>query len=242
MHEYDEWLDSSTVLTFDEGGPEFRVEPPSALAMLGIHRRLTEGGEFAEHDERQAIITVLGNTWRELSEAGIAEAYVLHSGRAVLSRYLQSAAAALDFWTFTPPKPRAEPERPKVSIKGVAPDDAVDPPGTINDYDPGGGPYIPELGIRTWANPMEFAPAAQQKTVQRGDDERASWSDIFATWEAIEIDFATIFICDLTPTLLEEKSWRWFAVRLSRILGDPDSLASRMISLRKAVDGGDSAR
>ncbi|QFP96629.1 tail assembly chaperone [Gordonia phage Denise] len=242
MHEYDEWLDSSTVLTFDESGPEFRVEPPSALAMLGIHRRLTEGGEFAEHDERQAIITVLGNTWREMAEAGIAEAYVLHSGRAVLSRYLQSAAAALDFWTFTPPKPRAEPERPKVSIKGIAPDDAVDPPGTINDYDPGGGPYIPELGIRTWANPMEFAPAAQQKTVQRGDDERASWSDIFATWEAIEIDFATIFICDLTPTLLAEQSWRWFAVRLSRILGDPDSLASRMISLRKAVDGGDSAR
>ncbi|WP_431840645.1 DUF7426 family protein [Gordonia hongkongensis] len=242
MQEYDEWLDSSTVLTFTEGGPEFRVEPPSALAMLSIHRRLSEGGEFAEHEERQAIITVLGETWRELAESSVPELAVLHSGRAVLSRYLQSAAAAIDVWTFTPPKERAEPERPKVSIYGVDPDDSIDPPGTINDYDPGGGPYMPDKGIRVWAYPMEFAPAAQQKTERRSDDERASWSDIFATWEAIEIDFATIFLCDLTPTLLEEKSWRWFAVRLSRILGDPDTLASRLISLRKAVDSGDSPR
>ncbi|QGJ87567.1 tail assembly chaperone [Gordonia phage Faith5x5] len=242
MQEYDEWLDSSTVLTFTEDGPEFRVEPPSALAMLSIHRRLSEGGEFAEHDERQAIITVLGKTWQEFADAGIAEAYVLHSGRAILSRYLQSSDVAIDVWTFTPPKTRAEPERPKVSILGVDPDDSIDPPGTINDYDPGGGPYIPEMGIRRWSYPMEYAPINQQKTEQRSDEERASWSDIFATWEAVEVDFATIFLRDLTPALLEEMSWRWFAVRLSRILGDPDTLASRLISLRKAVDSGDSPR
>lgn len=241
MQEYDEWLDSSTVLTFTEDGPEFRVEPPSALAMLSIHRRLIDGGTYAEHDERQAIITVLGDTWQAMADAGIAEAYVLHSGRAILSRYLQSADAAIDVWTFTPPKERAEPERPKVSIYGVDPDDSIDPPGTINDYDPGGGPYIPEMGIRRWSYPMEYAPI-NQKVEQRSDEDRASWADIFATWEAIEIDFATIFLRDLTPALLEEKSWRWFAVRLTRILGDPDTLASRMISLRKAVDSGDSPR
>lgn len=243
MTEFDEWLDPGTVLTFTEDGPEYRVEPPSALVMLRIHQEITDGKALDEHAERQAIIDILGPTWDKMAADGVADIAAHHAGRAVLARYLDSAETALQVWTFAPPKePPKPPERPTVSIKGIAPDDAVDPPGTINEYDPGGGPYIPELGIRVWANPMEYAPAARQHVEEKRDDERAAWSDIFTSWEALEVDFASFFHLDLTPELLTAKSWRWFAVRLSRILGDPDTLTSRMISLRKAVDDGDSAR
>ncbi|QHB37243.1 tail assembly chaperone [Gordonia phage Gudmit] len=243
MTEFDEWLDPATVLTFTEDGPEYRVEPPSALVMLQIHQKIAEARALGEHDERQAIISILGPTWDKMAADGVADITAHHAGRAVLARYLDSAETALQVWTFSPPKdPPKPPEPQKVSIYGVDPDDSIDPPGTINQYDPGGGPYMPDKGIRVWAYPMEFAPVNQNQPDEKRDDERAAWADIFTSWEALEVDFASFFHLDLTPELLTEKSWRWFAVRLSRILGDPDTLTSRMISLRKAVDDGDTAR
>ncbi|AOE44293.1 tail assembly chaperone [Gordonia phage Eyre] len=246
MTQFDEWLDSSTTVVLGKDDREFRVEPPSALTMIAIHRQAVDGLEaLTDYEERQAIISVLGRTWQEMAEHGIPDLVAQHAGRAVLVRYLDSADAALNVWTFQPPKAEAAPvpERPAVSILGVAPDDAKDPPGTINDYDPGGGPYDPVRGIRVWAYPMEFAPVNQQQKASEMDEaERATWSDIFEQWDAIEIDFATILRIDLSPALLAAQSWRWFEVRLSRVLGDPDTLTSRLISIRKAVRNDDASQ
>lgn len=235
MQEFDEWLDSGIVLTFTEDGPEFRVEPPSALTVLRLRRRLVDDRPLNDGVEHDAIIEILGDTWDRMAAAGIPELVAVHAGRAVLTRYLDSADSAIKVWTFTPEEPTPEPEKPRgPSIYGVDPDDSVDPPGTINAYDPGGGPYMPDKGIRVWAYPMEFAPINQQQVEQDREHERASWSDIFAAWEAVEVDFAQIFHCDITPELLAARQWRWFAVRLTRVIGDPDSFSSRLISTRKA--------
>lgn len=232
--QFDEWLDSGLVLPI--GGHEFRVESPSALTVLTLHHR-RETQSVTEGTEREDIRLILGDTWQHMIDAEVAELSAYHAGRTALVHYLNSADAAIDVWTFTPPTVAEEPEPQQKrgpSIKGVDPDDSVDPPGTINDYDPGGGPYIPEMGIRMWAYPMEFAPAYSDQIAD--DHERAEWLDIFAAWECLELDFAHILHLDLTPDLLADRPWRWFAVRLSRILGDRDTLASRFISAQKAGD------
>jgi hypothetical protein len=236
--QFDEWLDSG--LAFTIGGREFRVESPSALTILSLHRELA-GQKVNDATERDSIRAVLGDTWDEMQVAGIPELSALHAGRTAIAKYLDTADAALAVWQFRDPrKPDDPPVRREPSIYGVAPDDAVDPPGTINDYDPGGGPYMPDKGLRVWAYPMECCPAAQPGYVPFEErTPKASWLDIFEAWDAIEMDFELFCHHDLTPELLRARSWRWFAIRLSRILGDRDSLSSRIIASRKQVDDGD---
>lgn len=234
MQEFDEWLDSGTILTFTEDGPEFRVEPPSALTVLTLRRRLADGAALNDAIEHEFIVQILGATWEALREAGVAEIAAIHAGRAVLTRYLASADAALKLWRFEPDDDQPKPEEKRgPSIYGVDPDDSIDPPGTINDYDPGGGPYIPDKGIRVWAYPMEYAPAFQQQQAEQ-ERERAEWPDIFDAWEAVEIDFAHLFHVTISPDLLAAMPWRTFGIRLSRILGDPSTFTSRIIEARKA--------
>jgi len=236
VDQFDEWLDSG--LTFPYRGVEYRVEPPSALTVLTLHRTRTDG-HLNDGVERDAVQRILGATWDAMVADGVPATAVLHIGRTALTHYLDSAESARLTWKFesTPEKPAAE-KRDGPSIKGVDPDDSVDPPGTINEYDPGGGPYIPDMGIRVWAYPMEYAPAFQK----RPDTDAPTWTELFEVWDAVDIDFQTLLRIDLAPTWLESVPWQRFSVRLAVILGDQSSLTRRLLTARKAVNGGNSVR
>ncbi|ROZ89013.1 hypothetical protein [Gordonia sp. OPL2] len=231
--QFDEWLDSGLVLPIR--GHEFRVEPPSAMTILCLHRRLISE-KINDATEREDIRAVLGPTWQKMCDAGIPDSMAMHAGRTAVMKYLDDAEAAIGVWNFeAPTEPEREPEKRGPSIYGVDPDDSIDPPGTISDLDPGGGPYMPDVGMRVWAYPPQYAPAyREQEVAEQQAANTASWTDIFHAWDAIEIDFQILCQRDLTPELLEAKSWRWFAVRLSRILGDRSTLSSQYISSRKA--------
>ena len=240
--QFDEWLDSGLILPI--GGREFRVEPPSALTVLRLHRRLAGSDHsWTATEERSEIERVLGRTWNEMADAGVPELKAIHAGRTAITHFADSAANALATWRFqkipdqTAP---AAPVRRQPSIYGVDPDDSVDPPGTINEMDPGGGPYRPEFGDRIWYSPPEMAPAYNRQA-KNDDDLQISWTDILEAWDAICIDFQmSPWNLDLSSGVLDQRPWQWLAVRLQVILGEPHSRTRRTIEARKAVPGGNS--
>lgn len=238
--QFDEWLDSGLILPI--GGREFRVEPPSALTILRLHALLSNKDQrWTSVAERLEIERVLGDTWTEMVAAGVPELKALHAGRVAITHFTDSAANALATWKFQQIPDRVTPEAPrkrKPSIFGVDPPDSIDPPGTINEMDPGGGPYRPEYGDRIWYNPPEMAPAYQPKKDDADIDIR--WSDILHAWDAVCVDFQMHpWNIDLSSGVLDERPWQWLAVRLQVILGEPNSRARRTIEARKAAVSGD---
>lgn len=240
--QFDEWLDSGLILPI--GGREFRVEPPSALTILRLHRLMAEKKRrWTSATERAEIERVLGHTWNEMSTAGVPELKALHAGRVAITHFTDSAENALATWKFEPIPDRAEPpvapkRKPTIWLVDTTDPSVEDPPGTINDMDPGGGPYRPEYGDRLWYGPQEAAPAYQPK---KADDIDIRWTDILDAWDAVCVDFQmSPWNIDLSSGVLDDRPWQWLAVRLQIILGDPSSRARRTIETRKAAVNGNS--
>lgn len=226
--EFDEWLDSG--VEFAIRGQGFRVEPPSALTVVRMHRLMLDGGQEWVKNERAEVRRLLGGAWGAMSDAGVAEQEALFAARAVVANYLDSAERALKEWTLDQSEPKpVEPAGPIV-VCGITlcAEDGEEPPGTRGEFDPGGGRYDPKLGQREWYFPEKLAPAFQRK-----DDEKCSWAEILGSWDAIELDFQSMGV-DLTPDLLDARPWRWLAVRLAAILGNPNGRARRVIQAKKA--------
>ena len=221
---FDDWLDPG--VSFTIGGREFRVESPSALTVLRWHRlALDDGGADAAGEVRRA----LGATWGVLNDAGVAEAAVLHAGRAVIANYLDSADRALAVWTMRRDEPAKPPERP-THVHGIELLPEEDPPGTLGPDDPGGGRYNRRTKVRDYYFPPEWAPSYQAKL-----NPTVKWGDILAAWDAVLIDFDTRGH-DLTTEFLDSRPWHWLAVRLAAVLADPTSRTSRYIESRREVD------
>lgn len=241
--QFDEWLDSGLILPI--GGREFRVEPPSALTVLRLHRRLADDNRsWTSTEEREEIERLLGASWNEMVAAGIPELKAIHAGRTAITHFADSAANALATWKFQPTTDRVAPvatprRKPTVWMVDTTDPNVEDPPGTINEMDPGGGPYRPEYGDRLWYRPAKDAPAYQPPVKDEDPDIR--WADILGAWDAVCIDFQmNPWNIDLSSGVLEQRPWQWLAVRLQVILGEPTSRARRTIEARKAVPGGNS--
>lgn len=82
--------------------------------------------------------------------------------------------------------------------------------------------------MRVWFHDLSEAPKEKAETVFR-----SSWADILQEWMLIELDFQDLGL-DLEG-LLSQRSWRWFRIRLLRIMGDPNTRLHR--ALRRRDDG-----
>lgn len=113
-------------------------------------------------------------------------------------------------------------------------------PGTYGPHDPGGGPWIEHLGIRSWFRDPDLAPAAQPP-----GEIFASWSTILGAWPAVELDLQDWGI-DVESGVLAERSWRWLATRLQGLVSTPGSrlcrtLAAARIEQEEVSDTDDAA-
>lgn len=53
-----------------------------------------------------------------------------------------------------------------------------------------------------------------------------TWDSLLSRWDLIETDFHIHFGVDLEePGLVESRTWRWFVVRVRRLLGEDSALA-----------------
>lgn len=59
-----------------------------------------------------------------------------------------------------------------------------------------------------------------------------SWRSLLSRWDAIETDFHHFYGCDLGDGVLRRRSWRWFRIRVIRLLTE-DSMLSRALGLRR---------
>lgn len=55
-----------------------------------------------------------------------------------------------------------------------------------------------------------------------------SWENILSYWEAIETDFHHFYNLDLADGTLGRRTWRWFRIRLVRLLAEDTSLARQL--------------
>ena len=65
-----------------------------------------------------------------------------------------------------------------------------------------------------------------------------SWGNILSKWESIETDFQHFFHIDLAGGTLRGRSWRWFRVRLMRLLSEDTALARQLglLDIKKKPD------
>ena len=109
-----------------------------------------------------------------------------------------------------------------------APDDQVwyDPrPRAYGDSDPGGGPPFPIPGagpetpvLRQWYDPeAEEGPGA------------VSITSILEEWNAVETDMHHFYGVDVDSGILDHRSWRWFYIRLGRLLSEGESMLYRRL-------------
>lgn len=59
-----------------------------------------------------------------------------------------------------------------------------------------------------------------------------SWPALLTQWNAIESDFHHFYGCDLGDGILHRRSWRWFHVRVIRLLAE-ESMLARALGLHK---------
>lgn len=93
--------------------------------------------------------------------------------------------------------------------------------------DPGGGPPVIIPGeapsLRWW-----FDDEAPQSVL--------SWDTLLAQWDAIETDFHHFYGVDFGGGALHARSWRWFRVRLMRLLVEESQLARALRSKKDPPD------
>lgn len=58
-----------------------------------------------------------------------------------------------------------------------------------------------------------------------GGDLDLSWANLLAHWRWIESDFHHFYGVDFEDGVLSDRTWRWFTLRLFRLLGEDSGLA-----------------
>lgn len=66
----------------------------------------------------------------------------------------------------------------------------------------------------------------EEKAATSGVD--LSWENILSKWDAIETDFHHFYGLDVADGTLGRRSWRWFVIRLVRLLAENTSLARQL--------------
>lgn len=59
-----------------------------------------------------------------------------------------------------------------------------------------------------------------------------SWPSLLSRWDAIETDLHHFYGVDVGTGILRARSWRWFRIRVIRLLAE-DSMLSRALGLHK---------
>ena len=99
-------------------------------------------------------------------------------------------------------------------------------PGAYGPSDPGGGAptgeNIEDITLRWWYEEGDGP----------GERPDLSWPTMLSHWDAIETDFHIHYHCDLGDGILDHRSWRWFRIRLIRLLAEESHLA-RVLGLRE---------
>lgn len=61
---------------------------------------------------------------------------------------------------------------------------------------------------------------------------KLTWPSMLSRWDDIETDFQHFYQIDLADGVLSDRRWRWFRIRLIRLLGE-DTAIARGLGLRK---------
>lgn len=237
---FDEFLDPGFRVPI--GGTEYRVESPSASAVLRLHRQLADpaADQRTVGNELERIRPLLGATWDVLVRDGVAELKVLRLGRALVANYAANADVAVTYWrtgSFDTSTATRTVDEFQCKCKNECDGALTCKPGTYGPLDPGGGPYSVEFGDRAWYLPMYNAPAlGGRKTAEQ---QTISWSDILECWTQLELDFQSIYSVDLDTDILDHRSWRWFELRVGDLVHTPHSRLRRALDARKDHHGDD---
>ena len=73
-----------------------------------------------------------------------------------------------------------------------------------------------------WAERVEAAQV---------DHSKLTWGAMLSRWDAVETDFQAFYHIDLAGGILNDRTWRWFRIRLVRLLAEETQLA-RDLGLR----------
>ena len=101
-------------------------------------------------------------------------------------------------------------------------------PGAYFPDDPGGGPPFLELD-----DPDTGEHRAREwwaETLTPDDDcwvdpEKLTWPALLSKWTMIETDFHHFYGADLeSPEVLHHRTWRWFTVRVFRLISEDTAL------------------
>lgn len=68
----------------------------------------------------------------------------------------------------------------------------------------------------------------EEPTPDVGEVLDLSWPALLEKFDAIESDFHHFYHCDFESGVLHERSWRWFRVRVVRLLSEDSALARSM--------------
>lgn len=76
-------------------------------------------------------------------------------------------------------------------------------------------PELLERGVhlREWEERVEGVSAA-----------KLTWDALLELWDLVETDFQQFYHLDLAAPEVRGRSWRWFQVRCSRLLGEDTAL------------------
>lgn len=72
---------------------------------------------------------------------------------------------------------------------------------------------------------------AEKVEVSRVDESKLTWGAMLSRWDAVETDFQALYNIDLAGETLLDRTWRWFRIRLVRLLAEDTQLA-RDLGLR----------
>lgn len=75
-----------------------------------------------------------------------------------------------------------------------------------------------------WAEKIDDGPAV--------DESKLTWASLLSHWDYIETDFHHFYGVDFDSGILADRRWRWFRIRLVRLLGE-DTAIARGLGLRK---------
>ena len=162
MRDLAELMDPELVLPI--GGREFRV---SCSARQGLHlvQLLNEKPRLSDEQERDEIVFALGDTYEQMTEAGVSWPKIAVAGRVVMAHYGLSPEAGRMVWESAggvlAGNPLPPPPEPIESGGDPSPQD-LSAPGTYGPDDPGGGPYDEVTGVRDWYNPTPGKPRVRR--------------------------------------------------------------------------------
>ena len=82
--------------------------------------------------------------------------------------------------------------------------------------------------MRDWYDPTAPRPKV--------DESKLTWDNILSNWDAIETDMHMLYGVDVADGILDRRSWRWFRVRVVRLLAE-ESMLARALGLVPTAGG-----